>query len=239
MGPKSNLPDSSAEGERVLHVVQALGLPTIGTSAMGLAISGARFGSQTGPCVTVVGGVHGNEPSSVVGVVELIDYLQAHTPASGSVFVVPVLNPDGILRNTKDNARGVDLNRNFGARNFSTHHPPGYFPGAKSLSESETAAFAAAVATVNPARVVAVHAPFACINFDGPAESWASRVAAACGWPARADIGYPTAGSLGSWLGVDGGLPVLTIEFPGGPYENFRDQARAALQTAINPDGIR
>ena len=62
--------------------------------------------------------------------------------------------------------------------------------------------------------MVAVHAPFACVNYDGPAAAWADAVAAACGWPARADIGYPTPGSLGSWLGVDRGLPVLTLELP-------------------------
>jgi murein peptide amidase A len=91
--------------------------------------------------------------------------------------------------------------------------------------------------------VVAVHAPFACVNHDGPAEAWAQAVAGACGWPARADIGYPTPGSLGSWLGRDRRWPILTLELPPGPYEPFRLQAqaalRAALQTATNPGGIR
>jgi protein MpaA len=78
-----------------------------------------------------------------------------------------------------------------------------------------------------------VHAPFACVNYDGPAAAWAKAVAAACGWPARGDIGYPTPGSLGSWLGVDRGLPVLTLELPPGPLSRFRDQAGAALKESI------
>ena len=46
-------------------------------------------------------------------------------------------------------------------------------------------------------------------------------VSAACGWPARGDIGYPTPGSFGSWLGVDRALPVLTLELPAGPAGRF------------------
>jgi protein MpaA len=80
-----------------------------------------------------------------------------------------------------------------------------------------------------------VHAPFACVNYDGPAEAWARAVAAACGWPARGEIGYPTPGSLGSWLGVDRGLPVLTLELPPGPHAAFGPQAAAALDAAIRP----
>jgi protein MpaA len=60
-------------------------------------------------------------------------------------------------------------------------------------------------------------------------------VAATCGWPARGDIGYPTPGSLGSWLGVDRGLPVLTLELPPGPHAAFGRQAAAALDAAVHP----
>ena len=41
-------------------------------------------------------------------------------------------------------------------------------------------------------------------------------------------------GSLGAWLGVDRGLPVLTIELPGGEYEGFRAPALAALRAAAS-----
>jgi hypothetical protein len=34
-------------------------------------------------------------------------------------------------------------------------------------------------------------------------------------------------------LGVDRGLPVLTIELPPGPLKGFRDAAAAALETAL------
>jgi len=146
---------------------------------------------------------------------------------------VPAVNPDGVVAGRKNSARDVDLNRNFPARSFTTVHAPGYFPGPAPLSEPESRVIADLVAREGIAAVVAVHAPFACVNFDGPASAWAAAVAVACGWPARGDIGYPTPGSLGGWLGVDRGLPVLTLELPPGPLAAFRGPAAAALDESI------
>jgi protein MpaA len=188
--------------------------------------------------LVVVAGVHGDEPSSVQAALELCAWLQGH-PADQPLLVIPALNPDGIVHGTKNSATDVDLNRNFPARSFTLAHAPRYHPGPRPLSEPETRALAAVVEEEPVCGVVAVHAPFACINYDGPARGWAEAVSAACGWPVQEDIGYPTPGSLGSWLGRDRALPVLTIELPAGPYENFRAPAQIALQTAINPERIR
>jgi len=119
-------------------------------------------------------------------------------------------------------------------------HPPGYDPGPAPLSEPETALLAGLVEEAAIDAIVAVHAPFACVNFDGPARDWADAVAQASGWPVRADIGYPTPGSLGSWWGGDRGQPILTLELPAGPLDFFREQALAALDRALdwwNPVG--
>lgn len=167
----------------------------------------------------------------------LCRWLSGHTPRR-AVVVMPVMNPDGVAVSSKDSATGVDLNRNFPARNFQTAHPPGYRPGPSPLSEPESRALASLVDDTVEG-VVAVHAPFACVNYDGPAREWAEEIAAACGWPARPDIGYPTPGSLGSWLGHDRGLPVITLELPPGEYQDFAVAAAAALQTAINRERIR
>ena len=252
----------STAGAALVQRVQALGWPEIGRSSQGRAIvardwpggGGGEAASSQGPAqgpLVLMGGIHGNEPASVEAVMDLLECgtLTGSPPSPHALWagaglvpgllgarrlwVVPALNPDGLLADCKDSARGVDLNRNFPARNFECAHPPGYDPGPAPLSEPESAAFAALVDAVGPCAVVAVHAPFACINHDGPAGAWAAEVADACGWPARADIGYPTPGSLGSWLGVDRGLPVLTIELPPGPYAPFRQPARQALAAAL------
>jgi protein MpaA len=224
--------------EELIAEIETLGLPVIGRSTRGRPLHAGRFGEGAEPALVLVGGVHGNEQSSVSAVIELCRAIAGRS-LPGPLWVLPALNPDGVVAGTKDSASGVDLNRNFPARNFTTLHRAGYDPGPRPLSEPETQALAALCEREPVWGVVAVHAPFACVNYDGPARVWAERVAEACGWPARGDIGYPTPGSLGSWLGCDRALPVLTIELPPGAYQNFRAPAQKALQTAINTERIR
>jgi protein MpaA len=221
------------EGDEALRALTTLALPVLGLSTEGRPITGGTWGPEDEAPLLVVGGVHGDEPSSVLAVVDLVAGFAASPPALPLV-VVPALNPDGIAVLRKNSARDVDLNRNFPARNFSRQHAPGYDPGPAPLSEPETALLATLIERRRPAGIVAVHAPFACVNFDGPAAAWAEQVARATGWPARADIGYPTPGSLGSWAGLDLGLPVLTLELPPGPHRAFAARALAGLQAAIN-----
>jgi protein MpaA len=218
--------------QTLVEAVEALGLEALGESVEGRPIRGRRFGGA-GPALLVFGGIHGDEPASVEALIDLVPRLAALPDPAVPVWLLPAVNPDGVAGGRKNSAREVDLNRNFPARSFTTAHADGYFPGAAPLSEPETRVVAELVARAPIAAVVAVHAPYACVNFDGPAAAWADAVAAACGWPARADIGYPTPGSLGSWLGVDRGLPILTLELPPGPLAGFRGQAAAALDESI------
>jgi protein MpaA len=212
----------------LLDAVDGLGFGEIGKSAEGRSIRARRFGDP-GPALLVFGGIHGDEPSSVEALIELAHRLAGSPSPAVPCWLLPAVNPDGLARGSKNSARDVDLNRNFPALSFQTAHAPGYFPGPAPLSEPETRVIADLLAREPIAAVVAVHAPFACVNYDGPAGTWAQTVAAACGWPARADIGYPTPGSLGSWLGNDRGIPVLTLELPPGPLAGFRGPAAAAL----------
>ena len=216
-----------------LRAVEGLGFPTIGRSLQGRPIVGRRFGGA-GAALLVMGGIHGDEPSSVDALLDLAARLVAEPQATPiPIWLLPAANPDGLAAGRKNSARDVDLNRNFPARNFAAAHPPGYFPGPAPLSEPETQAIAALIDGQPLRAAVAVHAPLACVNYDGPAAAWAAAVAAACGWPARGDIGYPTPGSFGSWLGVDRGVPVLTLELPPGPLAGFRAPAAAALAAAV------
>jgi protein MpaA len=160
------------------------------------------------PSLLVFGGIHGDEPGSV----ELCDRLIARAP--DGVAIVPAVNRDGLARNHKNNARDVDLNRNFPSRNWVREHPAGYDPGPAPLSEPETQALAKLIDELAPRVIVAVHQPFRCVNWDGPAEELASQMSRACGYPARASVGYPTPGSFGSLYGVDRGIPVITLELP-------------------------
>jgi protein MpaA len=181
----------------------------------------------------LVGGVHGDEPSGVAALLDLTARLSSETlPHGRMVMIVPALNPDGLILGQKNAASDVDLNRNFPASNFTRAHAPGYDPGPSPMSEPESALLARVIEEQAIGAVVAVHAPFECVNFDGPASAWAGAVSVACGWPVKESLGYPTPGSLGSWLGVDKKMPVLTLELPSGPLAAFRGAAIAALASA-------
>jgi protein MpaA len=201
----------------------------IGRSVEGHTIEAQVIGA--GPAAALIfGGIHGDELESA----ELCRrFLRvARAPAGRSVWVIPAVNPDGIAQARKDNARGVDLNRNFPARSWQTEHPPGYHPGERPLSEPESAALAALIDAERPPVIVAVHQPFACVNWDGPAETLARAMSEASGLPPQPSIGYPTPGSFGSLYGLDRGLLVITLELPRPVEEGCFDGCARALDCA-------
>ena len=60
--------------------------------------------------VLVVGDVHGNERAGERIVARL---RRVRTPRGVRLWLVRTANPDGVAAGTRQNARGVDLNRNF------------------------------------------------------------------------------------------------------------------------------
>ncbi len=178
----------------------------------------------------VFGAIHGDEPGSAL----LCERFLAHVGAADGppLSIVPVLNPDGLARNHKDNASGVDLNRNFSARSWTREHPVPYFPGSSPLSEPESQVLAKLVQERRPRLIVAVHQPFECVNWDGPADDVARQMSARTGMPLRPSIGYPTPGSFGSWAGIDLGLAVITLELPWTPDDALLARCVDALAEA-------
>jgi protein MpaA len=210
----------------------ALAPLVIGRSVEGRPIEALARGS--GATFTLIhGGIHGDEPDAVRAVHAVAATLAGSTGAR--IVLVPCANPDGLAAGRKDNARGVDLNRNFPARSFGERPRACDNPGPSPLSEPESAALAALIDVERPARLVAVHQPFRCVNWDGPARDLAERMAAACGWPVVDDIGYPTPGSFGSRYGHDLGVPVITLELPRPATDDDLAAAVAALRVACTP----
>jgi protein MpaA len=108
-----------------------------GHSVLGARIVARRLGeSGAGPRVLVVGAIHGNEPSGIAIVRRLEHEAQSRHVR---LWVIDDLNPDGVRADTRGNAHGVDLNRNFPWR-WRPGAPPGttYYPGTGPLSEPES-----------------------------------------------------------------------------------------------------
>ncbi len=66
--------------------------------------------------IMVLAGQHGNEPQPVYAVLNIMDKLTCEHPdylKNIVIVFVPVVNPDGFLSGKRDNANGVDLNRDW------------------------------------------------------------------------------------------------------------------------------
>jgi protein MpaA len=127
-------------------VAAALASLVIGHSVQGREIRATRVGDEGAAVnVLVVGDVHGNEPAGEA----IVAALRKERVAGVAFWLVRTGNPDGRAAGTRQNARGVDLNRNFpwrwrgGARGT-------YFPGRRAGSEPETQALMRLVRRVRP-----------------------------------------------------------------------------------------
>jgi murein peptide amidase A len=214
----------------------------IGESVEGRVIEAATLGH--GPLrVYIIGAIHGDEAEGLVAIDPLAHDLDSAPLASlATTRMVRNMNPDGTAAAMRGNARGIDLNRNWPAANFVPRRRFGTEP----LSEPETAAVHADLQNFDPHVIVVFHSartdPF--VNFDGPAGELAAAFAAAASlavcptieraWRIIPAMTYPTPGSLGTYMGVDGGVPILTIEFRRGQdAESVLPAARAGVEAVI------
>jgi protein MpaA len=129
-------------------VLTAVALATIviGHSVEGRRITATRVGDAHAPVnVLVVGDVHGNEPAGEA----IVARLRSVRLDGVAFWLVRTGNPDGRARGTRQNARGVDLNRNFPYR--WAHGARGtYYPGRAAASEPETKALMRLVRRLRP-----------------------------------------------------------------------------------------
>jgi murein peptide amidase A len=165
------------------------------------------------PPAILLGAIHGDEPVSQLMLERLADEL-IERPPGRETWIIPVVNVDGLLAGTRNNANDVDLNRNFASQSWGTERRPGYNPGAAPEDQPETQALVKLIEHVKAERMIALHAAYRMINWDGSGKELATKMAELCGYPAERDMGYPCPGSLGAKYGVDRGLEVITVESP-------------------------
>jgi len=118
------------------------GLREIGVSVQGKNIYLIKLG-QGSKKILLVGGHHGYEEESTSMLMRLADYFVRNAgeiPKEVSIWIVPALNPDGLDKSQRQNANGVDLNRNYGVSNWVLDKTTMFYSGPYPFSEPETRA---------------------------------------------------------------------------------------------------
>jgi murein peptide amidase A len=173
------------------------------------------------PRLLVAAGIHGEEPESTV---LLSTVLRSLAGGELAAAVVLCANPDGIARGTRGNARGVELNRNFDAADWSPEAPRHHLtrsdpqdvilsPGERPFSEPESAALAQLIERLAPAAVVTLHAPLGCV-IDAERSPLARALSAEAELPLVDAVPSPTPGNLESWCRERLGAAAVTFELP-------------------------
>jgi protein MpaA len=194
---------------------QATRTHVLGRSLEGRPIVAVETGDPSGRRVLVVGCVHGNECAGIA----IARQLERASPGGIDLWVVPDLNPDGRAADTRGNARGVDLNRNFPYR----WRPLGgvYESGPHALSEREARIAFHLIRALRPRLTVWFHQHLDLVWASGGNRRVERRFAAVSGLPYHA---LPAlAGSAIAWQNhVLRGTTAFAAELPAGPVPRAR-----------------
>ncbi len=162
--------------------------------------------------VLIIGVFHGEEPQ---GNFLINEYLKTDIQEiKNRLLIIPCLNPDGMKKNQRQNANGVDLNRNFPTKNWVKTEKNEYWGADEAGSEIETKFMTEIINEYKIDAILSIHAPFKIVNYDGPAKELAEKISEITGYRVQADIGYPTPGSFGNYAGVERNIPTITLELP-------------------------
>lgn len=144
------------------------GRQVLGYSAAHRPIVGRLIASERARLsVLVVGSIAGDEPGGIA----VVEELASEAPIPGvRLWLIPDVNPDGALRGTRGNARGVDLNRNFPFR-WRRLGRPGtrYYSGPHASSEPESRAIERFIRRTRPQLAIWLHQPYGLVDdSEGP-----------------------------------------------------------------------
>lgn len=203
----------------------------LGRSVQGRAITAVHFDAPHARVrVVLVGCIHGDEPAGIA-ITRAVDGM---TPASDmDLWVIDDLNPDGVAAGTRQNARGVDLNRNFPLAWHATgHRGDPEFPGAAPLSEPETRAAFDLLNRLQPTVTIWYHQHQNLVDESGGDVAIERRYADLVGLSLRRLTRY--AGSATGWQNatMSRRTTAFVVELPAGQLSSASAAryARAVLQ---------
>jgi murein peptide amidase A len=198
-------------GTAAPHVLRA---EVLGRSVQGRSIWAFELGDPSSPRrVLVVGCIHGNEPAGIA----IADALaQGREVRGADLWIVPDLNPDGVAADTRQNADGVDLNRNFPWQ-WRPLGPPGttFYAGPRALSEPESRIAQRLVLRVRPQVSIWFHQHLDVVDESGGDVRIERRFASLVQLPLRRLTRY--AGSATGWENHTlPGTTSFVVELPAG-----------------------
>lgn len=209
----------------------------IGSSVRGKPIQAATIGEGKRR-IYVLGGMHGDEPEGPAAAGALIGLLEGVDLQNATVRILRDMNPDGTAAGTRLNTRGVDLNRNWPARDYvggDKRH------GLRAGSELETVVVQKDLAEFKPDLVVVVTSSVRgpVIGFEGPAQMVAYEFAAAARreeprWRVVPDRWKPSPGSAESYTWLNLKKPVLSVELQRGAGAEINATALRAGVLAVS-----
>ncbi len=184
----------------------------IGRSQQGRPLRALRIGQPSAPKrILVVGCIHGDECAGMAVTRRLADLSR---PIALDLWVIQNVNPDGLARHTRFNARGVDLNRDF-----------------LSATQRETRAVRRLILRLRPDVTLWYHQPQAVVRAWGPSRATARRYAQLAGAPYRS-LQWPP-GSASRWQNGLGQISFVVELAPGAlPAGLARRHADAVLRLA-------
>jgi protein MpaA len=191
----------------------------IGKSVNGHPIRAWELGDRHADVTAVAfGAQHGNERAGQT----VLDSLRDGPPIAGvHLWVVPRVNPDGVLRGTRQNARGVDLNRNF-PRHWKriTGY---YYSGPRPASEPETRTLMRFLTNVKPDLAVSFHSPLYGLDVTGAKNRpFARRLSEDLNLPnKRLRCSGGCHGTLSQWSNHRLNGALVTVEFGSSPGEHY------------------
>jgi protein MpaA len=213
----------------VAPVVAAPAVRIIGRSVRGQPLRAYELGEPSSPRrVLIIGVVHGDEAAGLL----IAQELRTSQPTRTRLVIVPDINPDGVHTRTRQNAHGVDLNRNFPWHWAKGGHPGDQqYPGPSPLSEPESHAIALLILRLRPTVTVWFHQPVGVIDQSGGSVAVERRFAQISGEPLRRLTRYP--GSAVSWQNAL--LPASTAFVVELPHTiNVTDAVRHRMEAAVH-----
>ena len=196
----------------VLAAVAEARIVTIGHSVEGRSIKAKVIGPNSAPRrILLVGCIHGNECAG-----RAILSALARLPVRRGVqlWLVPEMNPDGTAADTRQNARVVDLNRNFPYQ-WRRISDPTYDSGPHPASEPETRAAMRLILRIKPAVTIWYHQHEDLVDMAGGDRGVARRYAQLSGLRATCLPFLP--GTATGWSNHElPGTTAFVVELPAG-----------------------